>query len=132
MNAAARLAQSAERKALNLVVVGSSPTVGVSLPARLLRIAKSATNFAVRSVRRLVLPSQLFGLRAHDAARIAEDCHNNQDLKHRQTASAHAPQRSFAGHTAVVAHPMRASLTNAHPGVTKRGLPTRRRRARGF
>ena len=27
---AARLAQSAERKALNLVVVGSSPTVGVS------------------------------------------------------------------------------------------------------
>ena len=26
---AARLAQSAERKALNLVVVGSSPTVGV-------------------------------------------------------------------------------------------------------
>ena len=32
----ARLAQSAERKALNLVVVGSSPTVGVLL---LLRIA---------------------------------------------------------------------------------------------
>ena len=29
----ARLAQSAERKALNLVVVGSSPTVGVSLVA---------------------------------------------------------------------------------------------------
>ena len=28
--ATARLAQSAERKALNLVVVGSSPTVGVS------------------------------------------------------------------------------------------------------
>ena len=28
--ARARLAQSAERKALNLVVVGSSPTVGVS------------------------------------------------------------------------------------------------------
>ena len=27
----ARLAQSVERKALNLVVVGSSPTVGVSL-----------------------------------------------------------------------------------------------------
>ena len=27
----ARLAQSAERKALNLVVVGSSPTVGVSV-----------------------------------------------------------------------------------------------------
>ena len=27
----ARLAQSAERKALNLVVVGSSPTVGVDL-----------------------------------------------------------------------------------------------------
>ena len=29
MQAGARLAQSAERKALNLVVVGSSPTVGV-------------------------------------------------------------------------------------------------------
>jgi hypothetical protein len=28
-NRMARLAQSAERKALNLVVVGSSPTVGV-------------------------------------------------------------------------------------------------------
>ena len=28
----ARLAQSAERKALNLVVVGSSPTVGVLVP----------------------------------------------------------------------------------------------------
>ena len=28
----ARLAQSAERKALNLVVVGSSPTVGVDAP----------------------------------------------------------------------------------------------------
>ena len=30
----ARLAQSAERKALNLVVVGSSPTVGVALSFR--------------------------------------------------------------------------------------------------
>ena len=30
MQLTARLAQSAERKALNLVVVGSSPTVGVS------------------------------------------------------------------------------------------------------
>ena len=30
----ARLAQSVERKALNLVVVGSSPTVGVSLFSR--------------------------------------------------------------------------------------------------
>ena len=30
----ARLAQSAERKALNLVVVGSSPTVGVLLLQR--------------------------------------------------------------------------------------------------
>ena len=29
LNARARLAQSAERKALNLVVVGASPTVGV-------------------------------------------------------------------------------------------------------
>ena len=31
--ATARLAQSAERKALNLVVAGSSPTVGVAFPA---------------------------------------------------------------------------------------------------
>ena len=31
----ARLAQSAERKALNLVVVGSSPTVGVSCRVRM-------------------------------------------------------------------------------------------------
>ena len=30
ISTAARLAQSVERKALNLVVVGSSPTVGVS------------------------------------------------------------------------------------------------------
>ena len=38
--ARARLAQSAERKALNLVVVGSSPTVGVlALPQRLVRPA---------------------------------------------------------------------------------------------
>ena len=34
LEASARLAQSAERKALNLVVVGSSPTVGVLEPAR--------------------------------------------------------------------------------------------------
>ena len=33
----ARLAQSVERKALNLVVVGSSPTVGVLTLARFLR-----------------------------------------------------------------------------------------------
>ena len=33
--ATARLAQSAERKALNLVVVGSSPTVGAFLLARI-------------------------------------------------------------------------------------------------
>ena len=33
MRLQARLAQSAERKALNLVVVGSSPTVGVAFPA---------------------------------------------------------------------------------------------------
>ena len=35
-HAEARLAQSAERKALNLVVVGSSPTVGVLLPCVLI------------------------------------------------------------------------------------------------
>ena len=36
----ARLAQSAERKALNLVVVGSSPTVGVLLVS--LNVGRSA------------------------------------------------------------------------------------------
>ena len=35
----ARLAQSAERKALNLVVVGSSPTVGVFVGRVLSRVA---------------------------------------------------------------------------------------------
>ena len=34
LGSTARLAQSVERKALNLVVVGSSPTVGVSQPFR--------------------------------------------------------------------------------------------------
>ena len=37
----ARLAQSVERKALNLVVVGSSPTVGVLLVALNEGISKS-------------------------------------------------------------------------------------------
>ena len=39
--ATARLAQSAERKALNLVVVGSSPTVGVCPLARVREVAKT-------------------------------------------------------------------------------------------
>ena len=39
----ARLAQSAERKALNLVVVGSSPTVG-ALPTRNTQAHKHETN----------------------------------------------------------------------------------------
>ena len=38
----ARLAQSAERKALNLVVVGSSPTVGVLFSGLSLGTSKSA------------------------------------------------------------------------------------------
>ena len=38
----ARLAQSVERKALNLVVVGSSPTVGVMLTLK--RANKQPTN----------------------------------------------------------------------------------------
>ena len=40
----ARLAQSVERKALNLVVVGSSPTVGVS--------ACESAEFTARGLRR--------------------------------------------------------------------------------
>ena len=50
----ARLAQSAERKALNLVVVGSSPTVGVSShtdrqSSSSISIMSSLTNFMVGS-----------------------------------------------------------------------------------
>ena len=53
----ARLAQSAERKALNLVVMGSSPTVGVSFiwPQRLMRFARLAR--FTRSVSRCADPS---------------------------------------------------------------------------
>ena len=40
-SALARLAQSAERKALNLVVVGSSPTVGVSLKRHATHVVKA-------------------------------------------------------------------------------------------
>ena len=43
----ARLAQSAERKALNLVVVGSSPTVGVCYSCR--RSVMTRTHNAPRS-----------------------------------------------------------------------------------
>ena len=43
---AARLAQSAERKALNLVVVGSSPTVGVLLMCAARPCASEQENFA--------------------------------------------------------------------------------------
>ena len=39
----ARLAQSVERKALNLVVVGSSPTVGVFISLRGVPLAGLAT-----------------------------------------------------------------------------------------
>jgi hypothetical protein len=46
----ARLAQSAERKALNLVVVGSSPTVGVSfvVNAKVRREHKGNASFLPR------------------------------------------------------------------------------------
>ena len=40
----ARLAQSVERQTLNLVVVGSSPTVGVFLPAKTYVIGKNLKN----------------------------------------------------------------------------------------
>ena len=42
----ARLAQSAERKALNLVVVGSSPTVGDLLAKRRMRGDLAAEEYA--------------------------------------------------------------------------------------
>ena len=47
----ARLAQSVERKALNLVVVGSSPTVGVLLDALNEGISKSEYRTRVQSDR---------------------------------------------------------------------------------
>ena len=45
---AARLAQSAERKALNLVVVGSSPTVGVMVSIDVLRLLLSTRSEKTR------------------------------------------------------------------------------------
>ena len=45
----ARLAQSVERKALNLVVVGSSPTVGVDISAALLDNLWAALPIVVKS-----------------------------------------------------------------------------------
>ena len=46
LGSTARLAQSAERKALNLVVVGSSPTVGALLIVDFAHRAVSAVGFA--------------------------------------------------------------------------------------
>ena len=46
----ARLAQSAERKALNLVVVGSSPTVGVFRVCPLLRVGVTAQHTALANM----------------------------------------------------------------------------------
>ena len=57
-SATARLAQSAERKALNLVVVGSSPTVGVlsiSIACR-----TNEPGFESRAFRRFTFLSQLY------------------------------------------------------------------------
>ena len=45
----ARLAQSVERKAFNLVVVGSSPTVGVDISAALLDNLWAALPLAAKS-----------------------------------------------------------------------------------
>ena len=55
LKASARLAQSAERKALNLVVVGSSPTVGVFANGGGLAILGNHTPPATKSARWLCL-----------------------------------------------------------------------------
>ena len=50
----ARLAQSVERKALNLVVVGSSPTVGVLLVSLISRLAGAEPLHHAPTTRRTV------------------------------------------------------------------------------
>ena len=56
----ARLAQSAERKALNLVVVGSNPTVGAFRRSRALpRIAAHTTTHAKHAVHTASLADKL-------------------------------------------------------------------------
>ena len=47
----ARLAQSVERKTLNLVVVGSSPTVGITIAKRLSLETKIITSLGGRAVK---------------------------------------------------------------------------------
>ena len=56
----ARLAQSAERKALNLVVVGSSPTVGAFCRSRALpRIAAHTTTHGMHAIHTASLADKL-------------------------------------------------------------------------
>ena len=57
---AAELAQSVERKALNLVVVGSSPTVGAFCRSRALpRIAAHTTTHAMHAIHTASLADKL-------------------------------------------------------------------------
>ena len=57
----ARLAQSVERKALNLVVVGSSPTVGVDISAALLDNLWAALRFpSLRNRKNTPVPTRAF------------------------------------------------------------------------
>ena len=57
-SATARLAQSAERKALNLVVVGSSPTVGVLSIS--IACKKNEPGFESRAFKRFTFLSLLY------------------------------------------------------------------------
>ena len=66
----ARLAQSAERKALNLVVVGSSPTVGVlPIPVRR-RAFRCVISFAVVHPPTMAFPFRRFVLRGPGEATL--------------------------------------------------------------
>ena len=58
---AARLAQSAERKALNLVVVGSSPTVGAILALVWRSAARVGIPLPPRCCGRRLMPALSFG-----------------------------------------------------------------------
>ena len=60
----ARLAQSVERKALNLVVVGSSPTVGVDISAALLDNLWAALPIVAKSKKHLCADSSISYVRS--------------------------------------------------------------------
>ena len=64
MQVTSLLAQSVERKALNLVVVGSSPTVGVDVSAALLDNLWAALPIVVKSKKHLRVDSSISYVRS--------------------------------------------------------------------